>query len=93
MKDRINGDAISGRLIKDLEWESPQERSAKLVHCDRIEPGMSLDGEHARLHAAQEILAQPRFASLIPIVCIGDILLGLGCVNDTLNHFALAPAV
>ena len=91
MKDRINGDVISRRLIKHLEWESPNKRSAELVDGERIDLGMPLDGEHARLHAAQEILAQPRFASLIPIVSISHVLLGLGCVNDTFNQVALAP--
>jgi hypothetical protein len=51
MKDRIDGEAIAGRLIKNLEWEPPDERPAKRVHCDRIEIGMALQSEHARLHA------------------------------------------
>jgi len=51
MKDRIDDDAIPGRLIKNLEGESPDRRTAELVHCDRIYFGMSLDGKHARLHA------------------------------------------
>jgi hypothetical protein len=52
MKDRINSDVVFGRLIKDLEWESPDKRSAELVHRDRIKLGMPLYAEHARLHAA-----------------------------------------
>jgi hypothetical protein len=92
MKDRINSDPVHGRLIENLERESPDKRSAELVHCNWIELGMPLYAEHARLHATQEILAQPRFASLVPTVSVCDVLLGLRCVNDAINHVALAPA-
>jgi hypothetical protein len=76
MKDRINDDAIAGCLIKDLEWESPDERTAELVDCDWIEFGMSLNRKHARLYATQEILTQPRLASLVPTIGVSDVLLG-----------------
>ncbi len=56
MKNGINDDALSGWLIKNLEWESADKRSAELVHCHRVELGMPLDGKHAGLHATQEIL-------------------------------------
>jgi len=93
MKDRVNGDVIPRGLIEYLEWKSPDKRSPELVHRDRIEMGMSLDGKHACLYATQEILAQPWLAGLVPTVGLSDVLLGIGRVNDALNHVALAPAV
>jgi hypothetical protein len=57
MKDRTNGDVISDWLIKNLEWEAPDKRPSELVHGDRLELGMPLNGLHARLYATQEFLA------------------------------------
>jgi hypothetical protein len=37
IKDRVNADAISGRLIENLEWEPPDKCPPELVYRDRIQ--------------------------------------------------------
>jgi hypothetical protein len=92
VKDRINCDAVLGRFVEDLKWESPDERPAELVHGNRVEVGMALETKDARLDAAQEILPESRFTALVPPVGVCNILFSFARINNALNHAALVLA-
>lgn len=90
MKDRVNDDGIGCQFVKDLVREASHQRTAKVIHRDRIDLGMPLNGEDTRLHATKEIFAESRLAALIPVVGLCDISVSLLGKDDSINHPAPA---
>ena len=92
MKDRVNDKCIGRRFIENLVRKATHECTANLIHGDRKEMWMPLDGEDTRLDAPKKVLAESGPTAFIPVVGPSNIIASFLGENDVLNHAAHVPA-
>jgi hypothetical protein len=93
MENRIYDDGIIRSLIEDFERKSTDRDVPKLIHGDWKRFRVTLDDYKTGLNASKKILPETRLTRFIPIIRFGDIVIGLGRVNNPINHVAPEPAV
>lgn len=64
---------------------------SQIFRDNREDSRVALDGLHARLNAAEEIITKARLALLIPAVSLGNISLSFYDIFDVINHCLPEP--
>jgi hypothetical protein len=82
VKYRIDGDSVFRDFVEYFEWKPANERSPEIVHHERKDFGMALDGKQAGLDTAEKVFAEAGLTVFTPAIGFHYVLVGFGEVDD-----------